>query len=243
MPAASALSPIVITSNKARASTSVTGTRSARPAEERCVSLTNSHILETLQEAGYRTVSLEIPSRDFQGLAVETDTRMAVQIGTDYLRSLGHEKITLLVNEPAEVLNVQDKIEQFRAAHPGGVVVNCGTKLWESSYPAAYAFMPEVWKSRPTAIMTASDPGAWAALHWLAEQGVSVPAEVSVLGFEDARSSQFMRPALSTLAHPVKALASAALEMLWGEEETSRIQLLPPDLIIRDSTGLCPRFR
>ena len=211
------------------------------PAEERCVSLTNSHILDTLREAGYRTVSLEIPFRDFTGLAVETDARMAVQIGVDYLRSLGHEKITLLVNEPNSVLNVQDKIEQFRAAHPGSSVVNCGTKLWESSYQAAYASMPKVWKSRPTAIMTASDPGAWAALHWLAEQGVSIPAEVSVLGFENARSSQFMRPALSTLAHPMKALASATLEMLWGEEETSRIHLLPPDLIIRDSTGPCPR--
>ncbi len=209
------------------------------PAEERCISLTSESIFNALQDAGYRTVCLEAPSRDFTGLAVETDPRMAVQIGVDYLRSLGHEKITLLVNEPASVLNVQDKIEQFRAAHPVGEVVNCGTKLWENSYQAAYAHMPQVWASRPTAIMTTSDPGGWAALHWLAEQGIPVPGEVSVLGYENARSSQFVRPALSTVAHPLEALAAAALEILWGEEETNRTCLLPPNLIIRDSTGPC----
>ena len=207
------------------------------PAEERCISLTSAGLLGTLQEAGYRTVYIESPARDFGGLVAETDARMAVQIGVDYLRSLGHEKITLLVNEPDSVLSVQDKIEQFQTAYPAGELVNCGTRLGESSYQAAYNFMPKAWKSRPTAIMTASDPGAWAVLRWLAEQNISVPGEVSVLGFEDARSSQFMRPALSTLAHPLKALASTVLELLWEKEETSRIQLLPPDLIIRDSTG------
>ena len=210
------------------------------PDEERCVSLTSESILPALQEAGYRTVCLEVTSRDFTGLAVETDARMAAQIGVDYLRSLGHEKITLLVNEPAGVLSVQAKIEQFRAAHPTGAVVHCGTQLGESSYEAAYAHMPEAWAARPTALMTTSDPGAWAALRWLVEQGISVPGDISVLGFENARSSQFTHPALSTIAHPLGALASAALEMLWGEEESSRTFLLPPDLIIRNSTGPCP---
>ena len=136
---------------------------------------------------------------------VETDARMAAQMGVDFLRALGHERITLLVNEPATVISVQEKIEQFRVSYPHGRVVICGTQVWDNSYQASYAHMGEVWNvapsEQPTAIMTTSDPGAWAALRWLAERHVSVPGQVSVLGFEDVRSSRFMHPSLSSIAH------------------------------------------
>jgi LacI family transcriptional regulator len=211
------------------------------PGKERCVVVWNGgNVLNHLREAGYRAVSLEAPSPGYDGLMVATDARMAAQVGVDYLRSLGHEKITLLVNEPDFIESVQDKIEQFRAALPGGEVVVCAQGVAEGAYNTAYAHMHLVWELRPTAIMTVSDPGAWAALHWLAEQGISVPGEVSVLGFEDVPSSQFQRPALSTIAHPVETLAKTALDMLWSEDDTTRRRLVPPHLVIRGSTGPCP---
>ncbi len=199
---------------------------------------------EALWDSGYRTVSIDAPSRPYPGAVVETDARMAVQMGVDYLRSLGHRQITLLVNEPADRLSVQEKVEQFRQAQPQGRVVVCGTHDWENSYAAAYAHMPDVWETtdgvRPTAIMTVSDPGAWAALRWLAERGLAVPGAVSVLGFEDARSSQFMHPSLSTIAHPIEAIARTAVEMLRQAADAPRERRLPPQLIVRESTGPAP---
>lgn len=201
-------------------------------------------LLKWLGEHGYHTVCIENPARSSTHRVVETDARMAAQMGVDYLRALGHERITLLVNEPAAALSVQEKIDQFRAAQPQGRVVICGTQVWDNSYQAAYAHMGEVWgkkpAERPTAVMTASDPGAWAALRWLSEQGVSVPGEVSVLGFEDVRSSRFMHPSLSTIAHPIEAIARTALEMLWEEDRGPHQRRLAPNLMIRESTGPAP---
>ena len=75
------------------------------PAEERFILYLTPEatveLSEALWDSGYRTVSIEAPSRTYSGTVVETDARMAVQMGIDYLRSLGHERITLLVNEPA----------------------------------------------------------------------------------------------------------------------------------------------
>ena len=201
-------------------------------------------LLRWLVERGYRTVCIENPARNSTLRVVETDARMAVQMGVDYLRALGHERITLLVNEPAGVLSVQEKIDQFRSAQPQGQVVICGTQVWDNSYQAAYAHMSEVWNRNPaersTALMTVSDPGAWAALRWLSEQGVSVPGLMSVLGFEDVRSSRFMHPSLSTIAHPIEAIARTAIEVLWEEDGADHQRRLAPNLMIRESTGPAP---
>lgn len=209
---------------------------------ERFLVFANSELSEALTESGYQSVSIESPGRDYRGAVVETDSSQAVQIGIAYLQSLGHEKIALLVNEPSAALSVQEKMDQFRLMLPNAPVVVCGTVGGESSYQAAYAHMGELWGRdstvRPTAIMTVSDPGAWAALRWLEEQGVSVPAEVSVLGFEDSRSSRFMRPALSSIAHPVEALAREAVALLWDEWGIGpQVRRLAPELVVRESTG------
>jgi LacI family transcriptional regulator len=109
------------------------------------------------------------------------------------------------------------------------------------SFDLAYEAMDAIWSRpvRPTAIFTVSDPGAWGVLKWLSQRQVSVPQEVSVLGFEGARPSRFTQPALSTVAHPIEDLARRALEMLFQTDAGP--ELLHPTLIVRDSTGRPPR--
>ena len=208
------------------------------PEEERFIFLYGSiELYDALHDSGYRTVALESPAAEYGGLVVETDAGMAVQIGVDYLKSLGHRNIALLVNEPAESRSVQLKIDRFAQIVPAGKLVMCGTQNWENSYDAAYSHMAELWDGKPSAVMTTSDPGAWAALRWFAENDVRVPQDVSVLGFEDAKSSRFMNPALSTIAHPYFELARRAVETLWQDHVDIRHQALVPKLIVRATTG------
>ena len=174
-----------------------------------------------------------------------------MRIGLEHLRALGHERIVFLVNEPMRDAGVVEKVEEFqrltsaRGSAILGRVVLCGTHLGESSFEAAHAHMAEAWEvapaRRPTAIMTASDPGAWAAIRWLAERGVAVPEQVSVLGFEDATSSRYMHPALSSVAHPLAERADRALELLWGDTHAPAVTVqVQPVLAARDSTGPPP---
>lgn len=205
---------------------------------------TTVELNEALSDRGYRTVAFEMPSSDYFRPVVATNARMAVQVGVDYLRSLGHTRIALLVGDPVKTVSVRHKIEHFRMILPQGRVVVNETDSPADSFEAAYLQMRDVWPDdptlRPTAVMTTSDPCAWAALRWFTEQGVRVPDDVSVLGFEDARSSRFMLPALSTIAHPIEQLAREALDILWVPGEPQEQRFIAPELIIRASTGPAP---
>jgi DNA-binding LacI/PurR family transcriptional regulator len=223
------------------------------PDQERILLLgqaTMGQLNEALTDRGYRVVALEAPTDDYAGAVVETDSTMAVHIAVDYLWSLGHRRITLLVNEPYKSPSVAEKVDAFqeiarrRDVDTQFRTVLCGTDFWQSSHAAALAHMDEVWPDaeleRPTAIFAVSDPGAWAALQWFAKRGVSVPREVSVLGYEGARTSQFTHPALSTVSHSFERIARAAIDLLWtGTQTTKR---LAPELVIRESTGSVPQF-
>lgn len=106
--------------------------------------------------------------------------------------------------------------------------------------------MPALWNgdlwgkgTHPTAIFTASDPGAWAALRWFAEQGIGVPGQVSVLGYEGVKPDAFTNPPLSTVAHDFQTLSRRSLDLLWGAE--LRSEWISPRLVLRRSTASpCP---
>lgn len=205
----------------------------------------NLRLHNALSHHGYRTVMIDTCPPGYQGAFVGTDAAEVVRVGVNHLVNLGHRRITLLVNEPAHEETVQVKIATFQALMQqhkiaDGQVHICRGTANQSAFDLGYNAMDSLWSqpNRPTAIFTASDPGAWGVLKWLGERHVPVPQQVSVLGFEGARPSQFTHPSLSTVAHPIEELAHRAVEMLFQEE--SGPQFLPPTLIVRDSTGRAP---
>lgn len=215
------------------------------PQEEGFVLMTSPEatleLYEALSDRGYHTVSTEAVTPDYPGPWVMTNARQVIDIGLEHLRTLGHRRIALLVNEPIGLPSVSQKIERFETLCAEfdleGSIIVAGTQFWQSSYDAAYRSMEDVWalSPRPTAIFTVSDPGAWAALKWLAQNKVTVPEEVSVLGFEDVAPSRYTHPALTTIRHPIADLARQAITMLT--EAAPESTLLSPSLVIRESTG------
>ena len=210
-----------------------------------------THLLyHALDNMGYRSVAMEGIAPDYPGQIVATDSVEAVRVGMDYLYSLGHRHVVLLVNEPASEYNVQDKMqsfEQYVEQHemdPLSRIVLCDNFIGGDSYHAAYQHMEDALSgspSRPTALFTVSDPGAWAAIKWCSQQGIRVPEDLSVLGFEDAQSSRYLIPAVSTVAHPDALLVASVLDVLWGTSTGGpRKLLIPPKLVIRESTAPPP---
>ena len=163
----------------------------------------------------------------------------------DYLQSLGHRAITLLLNEPEENGNVihRAKVFEEEIAKRGLVearIVHCGAHFFEDTFESAYRTMPEVMATAPetTAIFSMSDPGAWGVLKWLAENNISVPKQISVLGFSDDRHSRFTHPALTTIAHPITEIARCSLQIIKGDGKKSGAIWLTPELVIRESTDV-----
>jgi LacI family transcriptional regulator len=91
--------------------------------------------------------------------------------------------------------------------------------------------------------LAADDTTAIGALSAAWDQGIAVPADLSIIGYDDVRIAGYVRPALTTVRQPIEEIGRRAVEMLVGmvrgeaTGDTLPHVLLEPELVIRDSCG------
>lgn len=221
------------------------------PREEGILLLGSGSVLgKRFVKLGYRCVALSPHTLDSTVPSVETDAFEAVRLGLTYLRRMGHRRIALLVTEPSGRPSVQQKIEAFSritADDPDWFdvscrVVECDVPKRSHSLERGYRTMEIAWSTiqerRPTAVFTVSDYGAFGVLQWCADQGIVVPRDLSLLGFEGVSSGRLAQPPLTSVAHPVQEQAQKLVEMLLcGSQDSAS---LTPHLILRKSVGKPP---
>jgi DNA-binding LacI/PurR family transcriptional regulator len=90
----------------------------------------------------------------------------------------------------------------------------------------------------PQAIFAASDHTALGLIRAFAENGIRVPDDVSVVGFDDIEGSDYFLPPLTTVRQDFTALALMSMEVLLGAMEGREVDRTPiaPTLVVRDST-------
>ncbi len=93
---------------------------------------------------------------------------------------------------------------------------------------------------RPTAVFALNDLMALGALRAAAEEGCSIPGDLSVVGYDDLEISRFSNPPLTTIAQPKKEVGMRAVNLLverMSKKSQPPVRLvLPPELIVRRST-------
>ncbi|HEX6704399.1 MAG TPA: substrate-binding domain-containing protein [Albitalea sp.] len=92
-----------------------------------------------------------------------------------------------------------------------------------------------------SALFCANDVMAMAAISCLGKLGVSVPGEVSVLGFDNCELSRFTAPALTTVSIPIVDAATSACRFLLNQCYELSLPVgraFPPDIVWRDSVGV-----
>ena len=87
-----------------------------------------------------------------------------------------------------------------------------------------------------------SDKAALIAIDWLKARGLSVPDDVSVVGFDDVPEAAAARPPLTTVAQPMAELGRLAVEAVLRRDGAIGEQNLPIELVVRGSTAP-PRVR
>ena len=97
--------------------------------------------------------------------------------------------------------------------------------------------------SRPTAVLASDDLMAIGALKAANDIGIRVPEQISIAGYDGIELASFTCPALTTVRQPVEAMGRRAFESLLAQIEgepspSPRLERLPPQLILRASTGL-----
>jgi LacI family repressor for deo operon, udp, cdd, tsx, nupC, and nupG len=100
-------------------------------------------------------------------------------------------------------------------------------------------------EDRPDGLFCFSDELAAGALRELYEQGLSVPSDVSVVGFDDVAEARFATPSLTSIRPDKARIATVALDMLLqrmqGSEAKPRDVRIGYELIVRESSTLSPR--
>lgn len=96
--------------------------------------------------------------------------------------------------------------------------------------------------SPPTALLSMSDRIALHALEWLAERGLSVPEQVSIVGFDGVPEGQRSTPPLTTVAQPMAEMGRLAVQAIMRFDGTNRRETLSVELLDRGSTAAPATF-
>ncbi|AQA03337.1 LacI family transcriptional regulator [Mycobacterium sp. MS1601] len=91
-----------------------------------------------------------------------------------------------------------------------------------------------------TAVFVANDQMSIGVLHAFAEAGLSVPGDVSVVGFDDIPEAAYLNPALTTVRQDFHVIGQRAIELVTSilDGSPTSMPLLPPELIVRQSTAV-----
>ena len=96
-------------------------------------------------------------------------------------------------------------------------------------------------KPRPTGMVIVNDVSAGAFINEIGRAGLSVPSDVSVVGHDDAPCASIWQPRLTTVRHPVEAVAGGVVELLLdrlaGNAAAPRRRVARGELVVRESSG------
>ena len=174
---------------------------------------------------------------------VSVDDEAAAEQALAHLASLGHERIGLILGPEGHVPSAR-KLGAF-ARH---LRTSPDDQSWRDlvahvpfSMEGGGAAMTRLLGQGVTGVVCASDALALGAIRTARRRGVSVPGDVSVIGFDDSAYMSVVEAPLTTIRQPVRAMGAAAVKLLDaqinGQVLPGEELLLEPELIVRGSTG------
>lgn len=197
-----------------------------------------SPLLEELRVAYVRLAStaVDVPERSVVGV-----DRAAAVIAAEHVGELGHERVGV-VSGPLSFLSARERLAGFEEGAAGsGVVVDPelvveGDYTFEAGLEAGRRLLsvPE----RPTAVFAANDEMAAGVLQTAQRMGLSVPGELTVVGFDDFSIATHVHPRLTTVRIPTRAMGRLAVARLLTPGVGDLPEHCPsPLLVVRETSA------
>lgn len=199
--------------------------------------------LEPLLLRGVPMVRLEASAKRVGSLPLDSifvDNAAAAQAAVTYLIERGHQRIGMLAGSDTQETR-RTGYRQALAAHgiplDERLVVPCALSA-EGGQIAARTLLSVA--PQPTALFAVNDLVALGAMSYLRSEGLRVPDDVAVMGFDDISVSQLVSPALTTITQFQEQLGRRATELLLerlGSDDPvpGRLVQMPYELVIRES--------
>ncbi len=187
-------------------------------------------------------VFLDKPIEDDRMSSILINNEMGIVQGVEYLIHSGHKDIAFLRGndnfDGCERLEVFKKVmEKYSLPVRNDFILN-GFFETNAAYNAVRGVLPHI-KHKPDAIFCANDEMALGCMQALADLNISVPEEVSVMGFDDGQAADICPIPLTTILNPTQDIGKNAilelLRLIKDPDQKGKIIRIDTELIIRRS--------
>jgi LacI family transcriptional regulator, repressor for deo operon, udp, cdd, tsx, nupC, and nupG len=177
---------------------------------------------------------------------VSTDDAVAMEQAHAHLAHLGHERVGLVLG-PRDHVPSRRKLAAFERIIKAITGFPPDEELVERamfSLEGGHAAAAKLIERGVTGIMCASDPLALGAIRAARRAGLTVPADVSIVGYDDSAFMSCTDPPLTTVRQPIEAIGRAAVGILVGQIEGGPANadelFFEPEIVARGSTANAP---
>ncbi len=197
-------------------------------------------LVERLRDNGHRVLAINHYTGRRSIPSVRIDDAQGVEQAVHHLVSLGHDRIGFVLGPPNNI-DATDRLSGFRSA-----VLRCGLDQVSevsghfteaSGYAGAQLLLAS--PHPPTALVCASDLSAIGAMKAVREVGLSIPRDLSIVGFGDFSVAAYVEPGLTTIRQTRMELGRKVAESLIALANGENVPdtVLDVRLILRESTA------
>lgn len=203
----------------------------------------SSEASEACRKVGTPVVFFNRYGSDQHSYVVTCDNELGGRLVADHLIDLGHERLAFVAGLPNASTNV-DRLKGFRArCFERGVSAPLSSAGHEFSYAAGYAAARQLLSAnpRPTALFCANDILAIGAMDAARREfGLSIPDQLSVVGFDDIAMASWPSHALTTVRQPIDIMIERTTQLTVSlsrnDASQAAVQRLPGELVERNTT-------
>jgi LacI family transcriptional regulator len=199
---------------------------------------------DELIESGIPALFIDLDVRGGRAGYISSDNQEGAQQAVSYLAGLNHRRISFLSGNKDSYVS-RHRQEGYRAGLAAADLpyreeyVAEGDFTRETGYVAMGKLL--ALTERPTAVICCSDMSAVGAMEAIHDAGLSVPEDISVIGFDDIEIARYVRPALTTVRQDMITIGRRSIELLDDLILDKKLPppeaIVPTELIVRGSCG------
>lgn len=212
------------------------------------VSEMEEHLIQTVANSRIPAAFYDVGTPEKNITNIRVDYRKGIKKTVSYLNSLGHRRMAF-IGHHSTLGPISERrktfLESVHRYSSAEAKIFAGPDGLEGGRQAARELLESGF--RPTAILCVNDFMAVGVMRELREEGLQIPRDVSVTGFDNIKLAEFCSPPLTTVHIPREQIGHIIFENIVGigngdqRRVTGREIVIDPELVLRDSTGPAPK--
>ncbi len=203
----------------------------------------NAHLIRLVRE-GVPVVLVDRAPSDVPCDTITVNNEAGAREAVNYLIARGHQRIAVIHDE-SRIATAKERLAGYANALHGHGIAMEDALIAVSRSTVEYAIDATIRlfgrPNRPTALFTVDSLMTQGALLALRSMGLSVPHDVSIVGFDDFDLATFTDPQITVVAQPIAQIGPLAVKMLMerinGDDSPPRNVQFPTRLIVRGSVA------